>query len=259
MNILDRVEQRFERLMEGPFNRLLRSAVQPAEIGRRLERAMMTNQVVSVGTVIVPNDFQVFLNPIDLEPYEEFIPGLCRQFVTWLEEIATTRNYTLLGPLRVEIHAGDRVARRQVDIDASITEWSESDRNAPERVDTNTRVIKGKVPGDRTSLVYRIRFNDGPRGGDVIDLLPPGSTVGRADDNTLVIPSRDVSRYHARFEIMGDRVRIVDLGSTNGTRVNGRVVHAHALRPGDEISFGTITGIIMAKSLPRAADQDIER
>ncbi len=55
-----------------------------------------------------------------------------------------------------------------------------------------------------------------------------------------MLEAGDVSRHHARFEHTGDELRIVDLGSTNGTRLNGRPVGRERLRPGDEVSFGSV-------------------
>lgn len=66
------------------------------------------------------------------------------------------------------------------------------------------------------------------------------TTIGRGTDNDLVLESTDVSRHHARIEFVGGYWRIVDLGSTNGTRVNGQPVRESVLRLGDRIDFGTL-------------------
>jgi len=52
---LDRFEQLFERIVAGTIMRWFRSPMQPAEIGRKLERAMEDGRVVSVGSTMVPN------------------------------------------------------------------------------------------------------------------------------------------------------------------------------------------------------------
>ncbi len=86
VNILDRFEQSFERLMEGSVGRLFRSPVQPAEIGRKLERAMVSNQVVSVDSTLVPNDYRVAMHPQDMVLFVDFVPALCRQMEAWLND-----------------------------------------------------------------------------------------------------------------------------------------------------------------------------
>lgn len=67
-----------------------------------------------------------------------------------------------------------------------------------------------------------------------------GLTIGRADDNAVVIASDRVSRHHARIDRTPDGWAIADLGSANGTRVNGtRLISDEcALRDGDEIALG---------------------
>ena len=84
MNILDRFEQSFERLMEGSIGRLFRSPIQPAEIGRKLERAMMANQVVSVDATLVPNDYRVAMHPQDMVLFVDYVSTLCSQMGGWL-------------------------------------------------------------------------------------------------------------------------------------------------------------------------------
>ncbi len=70
-------------------------------------------------------------------------------------------------------------------------------------------------------------------------LIPAGSsTVGRSSDNNLVIDAPDVSRKHAKFEFSSGRLRVYDLNSTNGTRVNGDAVRISDLEAGDEVGLG---------------------
>jgi pSer/pThr/pTyr-binding forkhead associated (FHA) protein len=72
--------------------------------------------------------------------------------------------------------------------------------------------------------------------------LPPDCVieVGRANDAQLRIDESVVSRHHARISTFGAEVRIVDLGSHNGTRVNGvRISSLRALWPGDVVTIGS--------------------
>jgi len=67
------------------------------------------------------------------------------------------------------------------------------------------------------------------------------TTIGRAVDNDIVITSRRVSREHTRVERQGRHVVLVDLGSTNGTFLNGeRVLAPVRLRDGDTVSIGDV-------------------
>jgi hypothetical protein len=72
--------------------------------------------------------------------------------------------------------------------------------------------------------------------------LSVGSTViGRGDQANLRLPDVGISRRHARLDFDGGQVVLTDLGSTNGTSVNGQRVSAVALNPGDMIQIGTTT------------------
>ena len=68
-------------------------------------------------------------------------------------------------------------------------------------------------------------------------------TLGRDGDNGIVLGDASISNRHARLERVRDGWRLVDLGSTNGTFVNGRGVDAGGvvLRGGEQISFGAVT------------------
>jgi predicted component of type VI protein secretion system len=71
-------------------------------------------------------------------------------------------------------------------------------------------------------------------------------TIGRAPDNTLPIDDASVSSHHGRIEPSGTGYALVDMGSTNGTRLNGAQLKAeevHVLNPGDKIRFGKIDAI----------------
>ena len=67
--------------------------------------------------------------------------------------------------------------------------------------------------------------------------LRPGSTaIGRSEDNDVVVLDPQVSRHHARIRLAGDVCSLEDLGSANGTRVNGEPVAGSVpLAPGDVI------------------------
>ncbi len=65
-------------------------------------------------------------------------------------------------------------------------------------------------------------------------------TIGRAEDSVVRIGDPSVSGRHAQIELSGDACMLRDLGSTNGTFVNGQQISEHQLRGGDRIRFGRI-------------------
>jgi predicted component of type VI protein secretion system len=74
--------------------------------------------------------------------------------------------------------------------------------------------------------------------GTAHELVEDLVTIGRAEDNTIVIGDPSVSSHHAHLQLIGEAYRLKDLGSTNGTRVNGIPVAEAALRFDDRIRFG---------------------
>ncbi len=277
---LDRFEHMMERAVEGSVGRMFRSQVQPAEIGRRLERAMEARPLVSVDGTIVPNDYRVHLNPEDAVTFKEIEAPLCQSFEQWLGEIASERGYRFMGPVRVQIVNDPQIGRRDVQVQTALeapgaparragrdpalypgpgaAPRTEINRNPP-RGPEDERTRLGS-PGERPRMVAPVagvpapRLPSGPLPQGVVAYfsVPQGplagrscplrfvdATVGRALDNDIVLESNDVSRHHVRVEPAGTLLRLIDLGSTNGTRVNGRRIQEHLLRDGDMIELGS--------------------
>jgi pSer/pThr/pTyr-binding forkhead associated (FHA) protein len=81
------------------------------------------------------------------------------------------------------------------------------------------------------------------------------TVIGRRDDCDLRIPIGDISRKHCRLIKEADTVRLEDLGSSNGTYVNGNRVQETVLSPGDWIGVGPVQFVVQMDGLP--ADDDI--
>jgi DNA-binding winged helix-turn-helix (wHTH) protein len=89
-------------------------------------------------------------------------------------------------------------------------------------------------------LTVEVPFFTDPTGREHL-LAGETTTIGRAVDSDIVITSRRVSREHSRVERQGRHVMLVDLGSTNGTFLNGeRVLAPVRLRDGDSVSVGDV-------------------
>ena len=243
-SILDAFENSFERLVEGSVGRIFKSPVQPAEIGRKLERAMVTNQVVSVDSTLVPNDYRVTMHPNDMVAFADFIPGFSRQMETWLGDVADRHGFSIIDRMRVLIHGDETVPRRSIQVTAAIAD--RPDVNASKQAAIQeTEVIRviGQTSGLRP---VRITFTNGSLSGSEFLIRKPVTTMGRSLDNDLVVESSEVSRHHARLELQEDGLRIIDLNSTNGTRINGRSIRSQRLDPDDEVTFGTLAARVTA-------------
>ncbi len=73
------------------------------------------------------------------------------------------------------------------------------------------------------------------------ELADESLTLGRALENGIQLDDPSVSSRHAQLQLVGEEYQLQDLGSTNGTRVNGKAItSATILRPGDRIRFGKV-------------------
>jgi len=90
-------------------------------------------------------------------------------------------------------------------------------------------------------LAFRVH---GPGGSREVTLARPVIKIGRLSSAHLPLDDPDASRMHAIIEIQDDRVVVIDLGSTSGTRVNGARVSKAELHHGDQIEIGATTIII---------------
>jgi hypothetical protein len=221
--MLDRLERAIERAVEGSIAGIFRLRVQPADIGRQLERAMLDRRATSVGTMLAPNLYQVRLHPEDAVAFAGWEDALCRELETWLADLAFARGLATVGPIRVRIAEDGAVARRSVRADATFSAVPP----VPGRVVTMERARPIQlVPVDS--------------GFSRLTVLDDSVTIGRAKDNDLRLADPAVSRHHARIEPDDAGWWVVDLDSRNGTWVNGAAVRRAAVDVGDEVSFGGV-------------------
>jgi hypothetical protein len=243
--ILDRFEESFERLVEGSVGRVFKAPIQPAEIGRKLERAMVTNQVVSVDSTLVPNDYRVALNPQDMIAFADLLPALGGRMESWLNEVADLHGFRLIDRTRVLVVGDESVPRRSIQVTAAIADKPSVDKREQEELQrTELYRIVSKANGIQP---LRFKFSNGPQEGTEFLLRKSATTLGRSLENDIVLESSEVSRHHARIELHSDGMRIIDLNSTNGTRVNGRTVRSQTIKAGDEVTFGNLNARIIGE------------
>ncbi len=210
---LQQFEERLERLVEGTLSKPFRSNLQPIEIGRRLTREMDLHRRVGVRGLIAPNSFTVTLSPADVDRFANFVDALSRELAEAAREHARIEGYSFVGPVDVQVYEGTRLR--------------------PGRFVVTAEVVEGPDEGPYAELVLpdgsRFPLGDGP------------VTLGRLAECDLVLNDPNVSRRHAEFRRTTDGVVVTDLGSTNGTRVNGVPVREQQLVSGDELTVGSTT------------------
>jgi hypothetical protein len=208
---LQQFERRLERLVEGAFAKAFRSGLQPVELGRRMTREMDLHRTVAPRGTLAPNHFTIALSPADRRRFEPIEAELITELVSVARDHARDENYVFLGAVKIEF------------------------QNDPD-LSPGMLLIAGDIEADA--------------GGGAQLVLPDGSkvglgtkpvTVGRLPECEVVLSDANASRRHVEIRPAtdgGGGHMVIDLGSTNGTKVNGVGIHTHRLQHGDEITIG---------------------
>lgn len=213
------VERRLENLVEGTFARVFKSGLRPIEIGRRLTRELDANRSVDVrGRTVAPNAFVVRLSAEDLERFAEIDDSLVRELCDAAREHAREERYAFMGPVSVELVVDPKVHTGEFRIDSRM-------REGPGGVGAGSLILPNN---DRYVLGERV------------------VVLGRLPECDITLTDTNVSRRHAEIRPHGDGFALVDLGSTNGCRVNGQRITQRVLNDGDELSFGNTRMIFQA-------------
>jgi hypothetical protein len=232
-----------ESMVEGSAKRLFRSPVTPAEITRRLERAMASQQTITVDRVIVPSFYRAFLNPEDFRAFEAWQDDLEREMANYLRDLARERNFSLLQHPVVDVAPDPAVGRRTIQVVAEMTgvhPGNSSGGNPGGNIES-TQVIQTKAPGgqQRQAGPQAELVMQTVNGPHIFALESNIMTIGRGLSNDIVLEDPRISRQHAQVRFKSRRFLIADQGSTNGTYVNGTPVSTEqVLRNGDIVSLG---------------------
>ena len=209
--------------MEGLFSKAFRSGVQPVELAKRILRAMDDGKTVGVNEIWAPNRFVLVLSPEDAERFGQIEAALVAELKQVVRDNAAERGWGLPGPPEVEINADEALRRGDIECRASLVEGEEPVPPAP----TPT------AAGGSSLVVHQ----DGALKTIALDRATV--TIGRLPDCEVVLRDKGASRRHAQILTSGGASTLVDLGSTNGTRLNGETVQTRALEDGDRITIGS--------------------
>jgi hypothetical protein len=243
MSVLRNLEAKLGGIVEGAFGRAFKTSVQPVELAHKLAKEMEENQMVSVSRVYVPNHYRVFLSPADREQFSSYEPALRKELSDYLLEHARQERLALTSRPQVEFHTDDRLELGEFGIQAQLLGGPEEDDELAEpgpsagdfghtmvySADREARPLEPALDRRQALLVAEGRRNV---------LSGERVTIGRSRECDVVLSDPNVSRRHIELR-RGERGwAAVDLGSTNGMKVNGRRLSHAELEPGDRITIG---------------------
>jgi len=222
VGFLDNVERGLERAVNGAFARTFRSGVQPVEIASALKRQLDIGAVVvDRDRVLAPNDFVVRMSSQDEHRLASLGPKLIDELVQVVHKHAKRQQYQLLGGVSITLLADTALTPGVLQIDASRVEGSVEW--------TPLLEITGK----------RYPLNTGK------------TVIGRGSDADITIADTGTSRRHVEIAWDGNTGIAKDLGSTNGSTINGQRFREATLQPDTVIVIGQTQ--IIFRLLPKAA------
>ncbi|HET7762932.1 MAG TPA: DUF3662 and FHA domain-containing protein [Phycicoccus sp.] len=276
MGLFDRLEAGIERAVQGTFARHLRSAVHPVEIASHIRRAMDDRAVTASGRAIVPNQFVIELSPGDYDRLAPDLESVEMDLVAAAEEHCDGQHYQPAGPIDIifEEHedletgvfrlrpakasrpratgmTGQHRAVRPSDLSGSPRDLGPAAPAAAGAAAAEA-AAGGVAPQDEASpeqpaAARPRRVNPADRpwldvDGERYPLMGAMTILGRDDSADIILDDPGISRRHSELRVTTDGPHFVttirDLGSTNGTYVNGERVSTTHLEDGDRVTVG---------------------
>ncbi|MEY4039548.1 MAG: hypothetical protein RLZZ52_416 [Actinomycetota bacterium] len=222
MGILDNIERGLERAVNGAFAKTFRSGLQPVEITAALRRELDTKAaVVSRDRILVPNVFTVHLAPGDYERMRDMGATLTDELTRLVTKHAATQHYQFAGGIKISLKSDAALAVGVVQIESENVSGSV------------TWVAVLEIAGKRHPL------------------NKSRTVIGRGTEADITVDDSGISRKHVEVLWDGTRAQANDLGSTNGSKLNGQRLVSAALEADSVITIGQTS--ITLRLLPQAS------
>jgi Protein of unknown function (DUF3662)/FHA domain len=223
LGLLDNFERGLERAVNGAFAKTFRSGLQPVEVTSALRRELDTKAVVVArDRILVPNKFTVHLSPADYSTMSGVGATLIDEFVLQVERHAVAQRYSFAGGISIELKPDDKLSEGVVAID-SVS-------------------VKGAV-----SWTPVLEID-----GTMHPLAGARTIIGRGSEADITVDDNGISRKHVEILWDGKRGQVRDLGSTNGSKLNGVKLGKAPLEPDSVIEIGRTH--IVFRVLAQSAD-----
>ncbi|MBN9239280.1 MAG: phosphopeptide-binding protein [Micrococcales bacterium 70-64] len=225
MGLLDNFEKGLERAVNGAFAKTFKSGLQPVEITAALRRELDTKAaVVARDRILVPNKFTVRLSRDDFDRMTGLGATLIDELTELVQRHAAAQHYSFAGGISISLSEDPSLSQGMIEI----------------RSDN----VKGAVAW---TPVLEINGKRHP-------ILHSRTVIGRGSDADITVDDTGISRRHVEILWDGTRAQVNDLGSTNGSLLNGNPVAKAPLPPDSVIDIGRTR--IVFRVLAQSADVD---
>jgi len=209
VGLLDSFEKGLERAVNSAFAKTFRSGIQPVEIASALRRELDTKAaVVSRDRILAPNSLTVRLSPSDDEKMRALGPTLGEELDTLVQKHAKSQGYSFAGPVSITITEDDTVPTGTIQVDSG--------------------TAAGQVSWRAVVEIDGVRH----------PLTKSRTVIGRGSDADITVADAGTSRKHIEILWDGERGMVRDLGSTNGSTIEGRKFREAPLAPDTVVRIG---------------------
>jgi hypothetical protein len=278
VSLAQRFERRLEGLVGGAFARVFKGQVEPVEIGNALQReASDRRNVMGNGQVLCPNRYRVTLASSDHERLLPWEAQLTNSLAELVQEYLDENRWTTIGDVEVYLARDEQLHTGVFGVASRMEPQAPPRRRPHDSLSMPAVPADVPGPGDRPApqqfapapsfpppapqpQFQQQQFQQQPpqqhqqqyappqrrTGPSVIvdqtnqryELRQGSNVIGRGSDADLQLLDQGISRRHLDIQYDGNFATIYDLGSTNGTAVNGHEVGSQVLRHGDVIRIG---------------------
>ena len=243
MSVLRTLEAKIAGLVEGTFARAFKSEVRPVEIARKLAKEMDDNKLASLSRTYAPNEYVVWLSSEDREHFASYESDLRDELAGYMLEHARSEGLSLLTRPQIEFRTDERLRLGEFGIQTRMVRPGEGEAEPARQGDHGHTMVYSVAERLSDSLqaphpqrgTARLRID-----GRTTIVGSAGAVIGRSRECDVVLDDANVSRRHAELRPSGGSWIVVDLGSTNGVKVNGRPISGpQSLRSGDTLVLGS--------------------
>jgi hypothetical protein len=240
VGLLDNLEHRLDRIVNGSFSKAFKSEVQPVELGAALQQEIDNRADTINGQTVVPNIFIIELGPVDHERLATYFDTLSFELGSLADTYSSEQRYTVLDSSYITFDL-DR------DLETGVFRIRSTAAKRPV-----TPSISSGVNQDSTPQMPKAAFTPEASPclisvtGEEFKITKSVTNIGRGAEADIQIDDTSVSRLHCSI-VLGSDVLIRDLDSTNGTIVDGNQANESVLRNGSIIKIGNITLTYMSK------------